>query len=206
MLIIKSIFLGHFSVTHRETDRETDRKIDLQSCLVAAKNTSISQLKINDRIIDHPKEIAESINDFFVDIGKNTEKNIPINPIIKPEKYLKDFNINTFIIAPISNKEILEIITHLDNKSTGPQSIPVYLLKLIADLIIIPLSNIISNSFISGVFPNALKVSKVIPIHKGGSAEEVNNYRPISLLSIFDKIIEKVMYKRLYSFLEHQRI
>ena len=119
-------------------------------------------MKIDDRIIDHPKEIAESINDFFVDIGKNTEKNIPINPIIKPAKYLKDFNIDTFNIAPISNKEILEIITHLDNKSTGPQSIHVYLLKLIADLILIPLSNIISNSFISGVFPNALKV---IPIH-----------------------------------------
>jgi len=170
------------------------------------KSTSISQLKIDDRIIDHPKEIAESINDFFADIGINTEKSIPINPIIKPDKYLKDFNIDTFNISPITNEEILEIITHLDNKSTGPQSIPVYLLQLIADLIIIPLSNIISNSFISGVFPNALKVSKVIPIHKGDSAEEVNNYRPISLLSIFDKIIEKVMYKRLYSFLEQHNI
>ena len=50
------------------------------------KGTSISQLKVDDRIIEDPKEIAESVNDFFVDIGKNTERNIPINPIIKPEK------------------------------------------------------------------------------------------------------------------------
>ena len=47
----------------------------------------------------------------------------------------------------------------------------------------------------TGVFPDALKISEVIPIHKGGSTEEINNYRPISLLSVFDKIIEKLMHK-----------
>ena len=59
-------------------------------------------------------------------------------------------------------------------------------------------------SFLTGVYPNLLKIVKVIPIHKGGSTQDVNNYRPISLLSIFDKIIEKLMHKRLYNFLlEH---
>ena len=58
----------------------------------------------------------------------------------------------------------------------------------------------------TGVFPDALKISEVIPIHKGGSTEEVNNYRPISLLSVFDKIIEKLMHKRLYEFLQEHNI
>ena len=59
-------------------------------------------------------------------------------------------------------------------------------------------------SFLTGVYPNLLQIVKVIPIHKGGSTQDVNNYRPISLLSIFDKIIEKLMHKRLYNFLlEH---
>ena len=44
---------------------------------------------------------------------------------------------------------------------------------------------------------------KVIPLHKGGSTQDLNNFRPISLLSIFDKIIEKILHKRLYQFLEH---
>ena len=48
--------------------------------------------------------------------------------------------------------------------------------------------------------------SEVIPIHKGGSTEELNNYRPISLLSIFDKIIEKLMHKRLHDFLQAHNI
>ena len=79
-------------------------------------------------------------------------------------------------------------------------------MKLIPDLILVPLCKIINNSFQSGVFPNALKICKVIPIHKGGSTEELNNYRPISLLSIFDKIIEKLMHKRLYNFLQEHNI
>ena len=61
-------------------------------------------------------------------------------------------------------------------------------------------------SLLTGVYPDLLKLVKVIPIHKGGSTHYVNNYRPISLLSIFDKIIEKLMHNRLYTFLEHHNI
>ena len=170
------------------------------------KGTSITQLKVNEKIIDNPKEIVEKVNDFFVNIGPNTENDIPHNPFVKPEKFLKNRNPNNFIFEPISNEEVLEIITNLENKSPGPQSIPVNLLKLIADLIVTPLTKIISNSLTTGVFPDALKISKVIPIHKGNSPEELNNYRPISLLSIFDKIKEKLVHKRLYNFLEQNNI
>ena len=99
-----------------------------------------------------------------------------------------------------------DIINQLESKYTGPQSIPVKLLKLIPDLIITPLCKIISNSFTSGVFPESLKILKVIPIHEEGSTQILDNYRPISLLSVFDKIIEKLMHKRLYSFLTDHNI
>ena len=170
------------------------------------KGTSIDQLKVENKIIDNPIEIAETVNNFFANIGSNTEKDIPNNPVIKPESYLKNRNQQNFIIGNITHNEILEIINKLDNKCSGPHSIPNNLLKITADLIIEPLHKIISNSFNSGKFPDPLKISKVIPIHKGNSSEEVNNYRPISLLSIFDKIIEKLVHKRLYNFLEQNNI
>ena len=108
-----------------------------------------------------------------------------------------------FVIAHVSNEEILDIINSLENKSTGPYSIPLKLLSLIPVLIILPLAYIINMSFLTGVDPNILQIVKVIPIHKGGSTQDVNN-RPIFLLSIFDKIIEKLMHKWLYNFLlEH---
>ena len=111
-----------------------------------------------------------------------------------------------FIIANISNEDILDVIKELENKSTGPFSIPVDLLKMIPDLIIFPLCEIINLSFSTGKFPDSLKIAKVIPIFKSGSVLEVTNYRPISLLSIFDKIIEKLLYKQLYDFLSNNNI
>ena len=77
---------------------------------------------------------------------------------------------------------------------------------MIPDLIIVPLAYIINMFLLTGEYHDLLKLVKVIPIHKGGSTQDVNNYRPISLLSIFDKIIEKLMHKRLYSFLEKNNI
>ena len=103
-------------------------------------------------------------------------------------------------------QEVLDVINLLQNKSSGPYSIPFKLLMLIPDLLIIPLAHIINMSFYTGVYPDLLKIVKVIPIHKGGSTQEVNNFRPISLLSIFDKIMEKIMHKKLYHFLEENSI
>ena len=160
----------------------------------STKHSTISQSKINNKVITSNKEIVETLNNFFVNVGPNTERNIPVNPKTKPENFLKNRNQLNFLISHISN-EVLEIINQLENKSTGPHSIPIKLLKLVPDLILMPLCKIINHSFQTGVFPDALKISEVIPINKGGSTEELNNYRPISLLSIFDKIIEKIMHK-----------
>ena len=173
---------------------------------IKSTKSTISQIKVNNKVIKNHKKIAASLNNFFINVGPKTERNIPVNPKIKPDQYLKNRNQLNFLIAHISNEEVLAIINQLENKSTGPQSIPIKLLKLIPDLILIPICRIINHSFMTGVFPDALKISEVIPIHKGGSTEEINNYRTISLLSVFDKIIEKLMHKRLYEFLQELNI
>ena len=167
----------------------------------STKQSIITQIKGNNKVIKNDKEIVETLNNFFVNVGPNTEKSIPVNPKIKPENVLKDRNQLNFLIAHIYHEEVLDIIHQLENRSTRPQSIPIKLLKLIPDLILIPLCKIINHSFQTEVYPDALKISEVIPIHKGGSTEELDNYRPIALLSIFDKIIEKLLHKRLYDFL-----
>ena len=173
------------------------------------KNSSfqnISQLNINGVVIDDPIDISTKFNDFFVNVGPKTDLTIPLTQNIKPEHFLKERQQVEFDLEPVTHNEVLEIINNLENKSTGPYSIPLELLKLIPDLIIAPLCNIINKSFSSGIFPDLLKIVKVIPIHKGGSTQELNNYRPISLLSIYDKIIEKLMHKRLYKFLDDNNI
>ena len=79
------------------------------------------------------------------------------------------------------NEEILDVIKSLENKSTGPSSIPLRLLSIIPNLIIVPLAYIINMSFLKGEYPDLLKIVKVIPIHKGGSTQDINNYIPIFL-------------------------
>ena len=84
----------------------------------------------------------------------------------------------------------------LINKATGSVSIPLKILHAVAQLIVFRLCYIIKMSFVKGIFPEGLKI--VVPLHKGGSIQDLNNFRPISLFSIFDKIIKKIMHKRLY--------
>ena len=99
--------------------------------------------------------------------------------------------------------EVSSVIQSLKNgKSCGPNSIPIKLLKILDSLISVNLSTLISESFETGIFPDKLKIAEVIPVFKKGLATKKSNYRPISLLSIFSKVFEKLMYKRLYSFLE----
>ena len=68
------------------------------------------------------------------------------------------------------------------------------------------LSDLINSSFTTGTFPTKLKVSKVNPLHKKGSNIDPDNYCPISLLSVFSKIYEKLMCARLYKFLENSQL
>ena len=97
--------------------------------------------------------------------------------------------------------EIEKIINALDiNKSSGHNSIPVFILKFLKPLFSVWHSKLIDQSILSAVFPDLLKIAKVVPIHKIGSKFDHKNYRPISLLSVLSKIYE-VLYKRIYEYL-----
>ena len=90
--------------------------------------------------------------------------------------------------------------------TVGPHCISISLLKIPSSHITKPLCTIINDSFSSGVFPDRLKRAKVIPLHKKGATDVLSNYRPISLLSIFSKVIEKLMHKWLFELWEYCNI
>ena len=77
-----------------------------------------------------------------------------------------------------------------------------FLLKILSRIISLPLSLIINHSSETGIFPNKIKIRNDPPLHKKDSTDNPSNYRPISVLSVFSKIFEKLMYKRLYQFLD----
>ena len=112
-----------------------------------------------------------------------------------------------FFIRHVTSEEISEEIGKLHpSKSTGPCSIPVKILIHIKDLISSPLQRIFDCSFDSGIVPEKCKIANVIPVHKKGSELCVSNYRPISLLSVLNKLLEKIMFSRIMSFINHNNI
>ena len=88
----------------------------------------------------------------------------------------------------------------------GPDEISAKFVILAADILATPLKILFNYAFEFGIFPDCFKTAKVIPIYKQGDKTEMGNYRPISILSTFLKILEKLIYNRTQSFLEKQSI
>ena len=174
--------------------------------IISNKNSKVNIIsKLNDvngNLTNDPAVIANTFNDFFVNVAGNVAKGIP-RTRKSPMDYLGTRNEHSFFMTPVIPMEVSDTISLLNTgKSIGPNSIPTKLLKILSLHICSPLSDIINDSFQSGTFPEKLQLAKVILLFKKGCPLTASNYRPISLLSVFSKIIEKVMYKRLYDFLE----
>ena len=105
-------------------------------------------------------------------------------------------------LKPTVPSEIHDVISGLKNKATLDSKIEPLKIANNCPNFATALSNTINVSFSEGVFPQALKTAKVAPIHKGGSKLDVANYRPISLLSSFSKVYEKLMHARVLDFLD----
>ena len=166
----------------------------------------VNQINHNNILIDDPKLISDTFNDFFINVGTNTDKSIPF-AFKSPTSYLKHRVNSNFVILPTSIAEVMTLILQLDDsKPSGPTDIPIKILKVAAPIIVPHVVKIINKSFELGICPNFLKLAKVIPIFKAGRKLEVTNYRPISLLPTLSKIFEKLMHARLFSFLETHKV
>ena len=111
-------------------------------------------------------------------------------------------NISSFYFNSITDDEVLTEIHNLDvKKANGPEDIPIRFIKMIRTILAPLFSKIYNASYDLGIFPTSLKRSKVVPVYKSGTKNIAGNYRPISILSPFSKIFEKLIYVRLEKFL-----
>ena len=169
-------------------------------------HNNIENLKIDNKEITQPAEIAQAFNHFFTNIGPDLASKISSDNKHFTD-YLSEPNENTMCLIPTNQHEILKIVKALKSKkSTGYDGISTKLLKQIIRNIVIPLEHIFNLSLSAGCCPDLLKLAKVIPIYKKDDPNKVTNYRPISLLPCISKILEKIIYKRLDSFLSLNKI
>ena len=109
--------------------------------------------------------------------------------------------------ASLTDEEVRNAFYSLKtNKSPGYDDISFNAINNVFDFIVEPLRYIFSNSLAQGIFPEEMKIARITPIYKVGDKENVVNYRPISVLPCFSKILERIMYNRLYLYLTENNL
>ena len=171
------------------------------------KDQSNIVLTIDNKAVTEPLKVSNYFNNFFTTIANKIQNSIP--KVEDFQSYVRKLKSpDSFFFSPVSKSEILRVIQSLDQKKgTGEYSIPRQIFECATDSLADILLKLINLTFETGIFPSALKIVKAIPIFKNkGSNQDLNNYRPISLLSNIDKIFEKLVYIRLSSFLQNHNI
>ena len=170
-------------------------------------NNSPNCIEVDNELVTDNTEICNNFNEYFTTIADKILKNNK-TPILKTfERFLPDRNSKSFVFDPCTPNEVYLLVEQLNpHKGTGPNGIHTEILKLINHLICDTLSKIFNMCITSGKHPDKLKLAHALPIFKKGSRLLVSNYRPISLLSNLNKILEKIMHQRIYAFLEKYEI
>ena len=128
-------------------------------------------------------------------------------PSVSPVSYLNEKILNTMTLEPITENEVIKISNGFPTgKAVGHDNIAMEMIQQTVNVISKPLAHIINSSFTTGSVPDQLKISRVIPLFKTGDKSNFSNYRPISILPAFSKILEKAFYNRLNNYLHELHI
>lgn len=147
------------------------------------------------------------VNNYYCSVAGNLTMNI-----LQPADPLSFLPSNagvtgTFYFVPTGAEELRDTILQIKNKNgSGFDGLSIKLFLNLPGEVLEILAQAINISWESGVFSPCLKLAKVIPIHKSGDPTEPSNYRPISLLSSLSKIVEKLVKKRMISFLDFNHV
>ena len=158
---------------------------------------SVPPLQEGDSYIFDPKEKADVFNDYFV----SQTYYLPANRVQLPTLAQQTNSGLSNISA--TEDEVFILLNRLDvSKACGADGVSNRMLKLCMNGLGKSLTKLINTSFVLGQFPSAWKLANVLPLYKTENRQFKNNYRPVSLLSCLSKITERLVFNRLYSYLE----
>ena len=168
-----------------------------------------TKLMTNGRLETKPKALAEIMNQYFVEKVQQLRQNLPpsnINPLSLPEKMMQNRRCS-FSLQAVHPDQISKIISGLkSSKSCGIDNVDAYILKLGKEELIPVITHIVNLSIKYRVFPKYWKMAKVVPLHKKDDVTNPKNYRPVSLLSVTSKILERAVFAQLIIYLEENNL
>ena len=205
----KLLYHNELCTTFKNNTKKLWQIINHASGKLVDKTCATTCLNIEGTLVYEKQMIAQEFAKFFASIGVNYAKKITEDPVQTLDHFMSKMptNLNSVYFYATNKVEIDKIIMNLKNKSSsGWDGISNKLLKEIKDCILEPLANIFNKSLTEGCFPTAMKEACVIPLFKNKCKTDKNNFRPISLLITISKVLEKIIYKRTYTFFEKHHL
>ncbi|XP_065562565.1 uncharacterized protein LOC136028666 [Artemia franciscana] len=149
-----------------------------------------STVILDGRTVQGDADVQLELTSYFVNIGKATASSASsASSRCDFRAYLRPSCLKAMVLNSVSEFEVDRIVNALKgSSSSGPDKIPIRVIRAILPAILSPLTKLVNLSFEKGIFPESIKRAKVIVVCKGGSRSAPANYRPISLLSVFSKI------------------
>jgi len=171
----------------------------------AVTRKNICKLKLSDdTFIESDVDIADALNEYFSTVGSNIADSFGCTE--DHSQYMSGNYPDSFFFSPATAEDIVTYVSSLKNKKCSIDSFPAFLLKKLSNVLAPVLCHLVNLSITSASFPDFLKVARVVPLHKGGDSADMGNYRPVSVLHILSKILEKHVHRQLYSYLESRNI
>lgn len=176
------------------------------TCGTSSERQHIPCIEYNNKLFTDKHEISNIFGEYLSTVIDNKLLNYFGKNI--SEKCTTANNIcNSMFLFPVTAADVEQVIMSLPNKkSTGPDMIPINFVKICCTELCQILADLINLSIACGKFPDLLKYATIVPIYKKGNHQDIENYRPIALLSVFSKIFEKVIYNKTLEFLNSNNI
>ena len=165
--------------------------------------TCPSRIVRNNKTYTSKSDIAEQFNQHFINVGPSLARIIEPNND-NPTQFIKPLT-SSFVMSNVTELEVCQLFSNLDDNKASI-NIPNKLIKIACNPLSRPFTYIYNKSIANGVVPDILKESQVTPIYKGGEVTDPGNYRPISILSPFSKVLERIIYNQMQSFLTKYNI
>ena len=157
---------------------------------------------VNNNRISDKQQMADHFNNYFASIGETLANYIPRSDN-SFDKYLQDRILTSFSFRTVEQKDVEKIIKDFKPKtSSGSDGISMKIIKSISISIVSSLTTLINQSLLTGIFPQKMKLAKILPLIKKPNVFEIDNFRPISLLSSLSKILEKCVFNQVYTYFE----
>ena len=205
--VIKGIHIAiqdYYSGLIKEHKKDPKR-IGKTTNKVLNKNTNSDiplSLKVEEKGLTREPNSLEAFNHHFTSIGPKLAQKSAVR---RDDDCLLNISTesNNMTFRTVDENNILDAINQLkDGKASGPHKVPITIVKDVKDFIAKPLTLIVNDSIMNGVVPDIWKLARVTPIFKSGAENDANKYRPISVMSIVSRMLERLVHDQLFDFLK----